>query len=603
MEPAGCYAAPLLLIWWKVKNLMAEGLRRSTRNVKSTKKEDHIYEDDIIECIVGRNSEVWQPQPLSDCSDSNNSTKDISLDNNLEQGTLTWSVLENLPNYRNLEGNSDNCSTDSYSVQEKSNLSQVINQNTQSSADEVLDQCSQSDVNKPASERRNSSTKHNFLDLPGNFFSAASSSAFSNMSSSDTDNTPGISKCKVCSDTKCKGCTGTGQGGLEQAVLAAVEKIDALNERMTLLEDILIAQRGASGSVANDSSSDNESSSGNKKSKKHHKKGGKSKLDRVEFERERSLKVMREKLEARKKKNKKKSESEEGSSSDEEVNVKKVRKKMSHRQKLALGHKVSSRLSEAGASFPEDSSTLSEGSGTDTSKVSCHRHKKSVKSGAKVRKRPVKRTEIWPHTIANEEDDSNVTHESIILSKFLTCFTYIMNNCENETEAAGRAVLLEAITNILDCQPWTEARSFHNTIMTKIEQERINWKTNFIHMAKQFIDKKVREMLRSRPASSGYDKSYRGNSSGNSYRNFGRGNSNYAGRGQSGQVGASKPMHLICRQWNFGTCSFSGNGKECKRWHACWTCAYNGKIGEPHKASSHDNTGDKAKQGQGGQRF
>ena len=135
------------------------------------------------------------------------------------------------------------------------------------------------------------------------------------MSSSDTDNTPGISKCKVCSDTKCKGCTETGQGGLEQAVLAAVEKIDALNERMTLLEDILIAQRGASGSVANDSS-DNESSSGNKKSKKHHKKGGKSKLDRVEFERERSLKVMREKLEARKKKNKKKSESEEGSSSD-----------------------------------------------------------------------------------------------------------------------------------------------------------------------------------------------------------------------------------------------------------------------------------------------
>ena len=145
---------------------MAEGLRRSTRNVKSTKKEDHIYEDDIIECIVGRNSEVWQPQPLSDCSDSNNSTKDISLDNNSEQGALTWSVLDNLPNYINLEGNRDNCSTDSYSVQEKSNLSQAINQNTQSSADKVLDQCSQFDVNKPAHSEPGGGKNQVFQHVP-----------------------------------------------------------------------------------------------------------------------------------------------------------------------------------------------------------------------------------------------------------------------------------------------------------------------------------------------------------------------------------------------------------------------------------------------------
>ena len=87
----------------------------------------------------------------------------------------------------------------------------------------------------------------------------------------------------------------------------------------------------------------------------------------------------------------------------------------------------------------------SSSTGTDSSEgVKKYRSRRKVKSGAKVKKRPVIKTELWPHTIANEDDGEEVTSETIGLAKFLSCFTYIMVSCE-KAESKGRAALLHAI--------------------------------------------------------------------------------------------------------------------------------------------------------------
>ena len=61
------------------------------------------------------------------------------------------------------------------------------------------------------------------------------------------------------------------------------------------------------------------------------------------------------------------------------------------------------------------------------------RQKRQVKSGSKVKKRLVKRTELWPHTIALEDDGEEVSCDDIGFAKFLSCFTYIMSTCERKT--------------------------------------------------------------------------------------------------------------------------------------------------------------------------
>ena len=57
------------------------------------------------------------------------------------------------------------------------------------------------------------------------------------------------------------------------------------------------------------------------------------------------------------------------------------------------------------------------------------RNRRKVRSGAKVKNRPVVQTELWPHTISNEEDGDEVDSKTIGLAKFLSCFTYIMMGC------------------------------------------------------------------------------------------------------------------------------------------------------------------------------
>ena len=113
-------------------------------------------------------------------------------------------------------------------------------------------------------------------------------------------------------------------------------------------------------------------------------------------------------------------------------------------------------------------------------------------------KRPVVRTELWPHTIANEDDNEDVTSENITLARFLACYSYIMITCDEPPEVAGRAVLLHAIASVLECLPWKEARSFHNMIMVKIEQGRIDWDTNFAELGYQFLNRKLCLNMRSK---------------------------------------------------------------------------------------------------------
>ena len=277
-------------------------------------------------------------------------------------------------------------------------------------------------------------------------------------------------------------------------------------------------------------------------------------------------------------------------SSEELVDMKALRKKMSSKQKEACNCKVSARLKKAGAYFPEESTSTS--SGTDSSDSGRKGRERKVKSGAKVKKRPVVRTELWPHTIANEEEGNDISSENIGLSKFLSCFTHIMTTC-GRREASGRTELLHAITNVLECLSWTEARSFHNMVMIKLEQGRLDWSEDFSSVAETYIDKKVRLSLKSKGASSGSNFFSKASSNKNvgskSFNsNFGRSNPSF---------NRNKSLYaVVCRQWNYGTCSY---GDKCRKWHVCWSCAEAGKPGELHRATSHDSSaggGDKSKQ-------
>ena len=321
----------------------------------------------------------------------------------------------------------------------------------------------------------------------------------------------------------------------------------------------------------------------------------KGKKEWVDEEKERQLRVVQEKLDRSKHRNKSETEEE----SEEEVDMKGVRKKMSRKQRDETSHRVSGHLKHAGALFPLDDLEANSSSGMESGE-SLFRGKSQVKSGAKVKKRPVIQTELWPHTIANEDDGDDVDSESIGLAKFFSCFTYIMVNC-SRAESAGRSVLLHAVSLVLEYLPWTEARAFHNMVMVKLEQGRISWSSDFSALAEQYIDKKVRLTLRARASTSGAASHSK---TGYASRNYGKGygSSNNRYDQSSSRNNANKSLYtFVCKQWNGGSCSY---GERCRKWHVCWTCAEAGKLGEAHRASSHYSSGARGKQpqGQGDQR-
>ena len=123
--------------------------------------------------------------------------------------------------------------------------------------------------------------------------------------------------------------------------------------------------------------------------------------------------------------------------------------------------------------------------------------------------------------------------------------------------------------------------------MLKLEQDRIKWNSDFKILANQYLDNKVRLSMRSKGSSASGSSSLKPNTN----RNFGKGSSGFGSYSVGNRVGSSnfsksKSLYpLICRQWNYGTCSY---GKQCKKFHVCWSCAEAGKLGEQHKGSTHD---------------
>ena len=276
----------------------------------------------------------------------------------------------------------------------------------------------------------------------------------------------------------------------------AVNKIDLLTEKMKGLEKQIDEQGEVIKELKASSSKDGSSSDGSKVcGASSRSKTCKSKADRNKEEKERQFRLLKERL-----KDKESSESGAASTGESEdgLNLKALEKKMGRKKKSKCKKREAALLKEAGARFPDQdfSATSSSGTDTDSGRDRC-RHKRKVKSGAGIKKRPVVRTELWPHTVANEEDGEEVTCDSISLAKFYSCFTLIMLDCRR-SESKGRTTLLHAVSLVLEALFWAEARTFHNLIMVKIEQDRLSWSDDFTALAEAFIDKKVRGSIKSK---------------------------------------------------------------------------------------------------------
>ena len=607
---------------------MPGGSRKSTRDKKLNRKEDFVYEEEFLtplsQSYVSSNvpSDVWQHRTntVEGGDTSVNSVRTVSdsesvvdSDNSVIKALTTWSVIENLPVFPNLDLDS-NTSSATIAIPISASSSQSHFRNSPPTVYDALVQCSSSDVNK-VPRRKKSSTRwdiidsnNTFIDLDNNYLSAASSEAFPVMSDSDNIG-EGTKKCGCKKDeaSGCSECSPATEPSLADLMVQAIRKIDHLSGKVKGLESRLTNLETKSDS---ESDSDTKSNRSHRKGKNSHsskKSSGASrkvKNSKVGEEKHRQRKVFKDQLKDRqKKKEESDDESDEVSSSGEgeEADMHGIRKKMSSKQKKKCNQKVKSRVSQAGGNFPseedyDDSSSPSSGNESSGSKSSHkHRRRHKVRSGAKIKRRPVVRTELWPHTIAVEEEGIEVTCDDISLPKFLSCFTHIMTreNCDG-SEEAGRSLLLHAIMAIYECLPWAEARTFHNVVMIKVEQDRLSWEADFDQLAEDFINSKLKQCLKSKGASYG---TYKGNTNYNGKYNR-KEFSGYGGR--SNNSGQASSYSNVCKQWNFATCTY---GARCKRWHCCWSCYEAGRRGEQHKASSHGSSNNRDRPEPGNQRL
>ena len=605
---------------------MAQGNRRSARKIKINESIEFEYSEECLSEILhnsGKGSNIWQQR---------NSTAEVPLteEGNLNEAPLTevanlsdsvksagWSVLNYLPIYFNpldlTQKGSDNSASECDLVLDSRSQGADPNNLSTENINKTSPAVPADGEEKTAGRRLNSSTNYNFVDLQGNYLSAGSSTVFTGMGSTDSEGeTTGIAENNVITNEGAHSSSkNTGaDDGVGAAVLLLLEEMTKMRTEMSKMQTSMGNQNSRLEGIEQflESQSGSESLSETNTSRK---KGGKSKSSKVESDvlrqarklveksenskkskvksdKERSLRVS---IDALKSRNNSTEESEsERESSEDDFGVQGMKKKMTKKQKQESKQRVASRLKQVGSSFPEDeSSNSSSGTESDTGRR-CTR-KKKVKSGEKVKKRPVVRTELWPHTVANEDDGDEVSSDTIGLAKFLSCFTYIMASCEDAIETSGRMWLLHAVTSVLEFWPWADARNFHNLVMIKLEQGRICWDTDFSDLANNFMEKKVRQGMRSRGAQAGgatnqrkfyqgYRRGYSGTSAG--------GNSSYSG--SNGNSNRS-PYSTVCRQWNNGTCSF---GIRCRKSHVCWTCAENGRYGD-HKAINHGSDGNRGR--------
>ena len=559
--------------------------RKSSRLAKPLRDPDFVY---------GAESVRDKARSASISSESSTTDNPTNINSGKNRLNSRWSDHVNFPNSEDFYSN----------IQERSR--DLL---AEASASQQFSYSRTPSLQWEVNTRKNSSTRADFLNVSKCFLSV-SSQYNSDSSDMSSDSGKGCGECEECTQgqvcnvvremtvpTK-SAITTTDEVmakmmqtlQMQNKVLKNFEKVtekfDRVSEEVNYLRTAVEEQNvkiDVQDRVINqflDGQSDDSTNLRN--SVKIHKFVNSIKNDRVEEEKKRTLKVCQDKLPARGIID----TTEEGDpSSDEDPDLRAIRKKMTRKQREDCNRKVASRVEEVGATFPEDSFDTTASSGTDTCSVreKC-KHHRQVKSGAKVKKRPVKYTELWPHTIAIEDDAEDVDSDTIGLAKFFSCFTYIMLGCGSR-ESRGRSCLLHAVSTVLEYLQWPEARSFHNLVMLKLEQGVLDWSTDFGPLAERFIDKKVRLGLRSRNSAGGRSSSAK---SGYGGRSFGKGFGSYSGNNFQGGTGKGKPLYgAVCHQWNYGTCTY---GSSCKHWHVCKACAETGKLGEQHKAMSHDNS-------------
>ena len=503
---------------------MEKDLRRTSRLPKPLRIPGFYYDEDSVRILTSTSedsSDSRQRRPGPDQAYSPASDQAYyqapaspSDFNNSVNASFTKSELlnlEHLPVFVNTDITSENLVNSEFVI----NSDLFLNSSTDISEPENKSAVT-SQVNigsEGSSSRHRSSTRYDFLNSKEPFLSVSTSvrTDTSDMPSSESEadgNTTMLKVCKCPVGRSCPQCAASGgigePGQSESSQMMTlmdkmISKLDKMSREVSSLKGIVNEYGDRLALVENkgsDNSDGNESSISQKGGTRKKKKASgpvkdKSKKVRMAEDKQRQLEVLFDKMEDKGQKDTE-SDAEGEESSEDELNVRKVKKKLSSKQRKKCEKKVAAILGDIGSNFPdeEDSPSAADSSGTDSELEDKKSKSRRVKSGAKVKKRPVVRTELWPHTIANEDDGDDVTSENISLAKFLSCFAYIMITCE-KAEAAGRPVLLYAVTSVLECLPWSEARTFHNMVMTKIEQGRIDWATDFTELAESFLNKKV----------------------------------------------------------------------------------------------------------------
>ena len=576
---------------------MEKSQRKSSRQVKLLRDPDFVYD------VEGVRS---QARRVSSSSESSN-TESVypASDNSGKINVATsWSNKVNFPTSDCIV--QDN--SDYLAIQRKKEAirtaRRVLNSEPRSSSvnqEEENQEEESANVNKDSRRRHISSTRETFLNLSECFLSV--SSTFNTDTSEMSSNSEkGCGECEEC--TQGQVCCvpsrpsvpagATNVDDVMAKMLRTLElqsnvlkKVDRLADEVKDLKGIINEQNVKISvqdrAINNLLESDDDVSSSVRRRVKLKRGITDAKKDRVEEEKTRTLSVAREFIT---------SPEECDASAEDELDIRELRKKMTGQHREQCNRKVSSRLKEVGAAFPEDNFDTTSNSGTDSYSIDekC-KHSRQVKSGAKVKKRPVLYTELWPHTIAIEDDGEDVSCENISLAKFFSCFTYIMLGCGTK-EARGRSCLLHAVSTVLEFLQWSEARTFHNIMVVKIEQGIMDWSTDFGPLAEKFVDKKVRLGMKSRSTGAGRSSFSKASYAGKS---FGKGFGGASGSSYRGASGTGRGRTLggaVCFQWNFGTCTY---GRDCKRWHVCKTCADSGKLGEQHKASTHESSGSRSR--------
>lgn len=589
---------------------MADLPRRSVRNRVSNRDSDFIYDSEDSNSNRGENSQHNHVRL--------NNNSQLSIDNNDEcfsrETPLIWSdIYRLLPPEDELKSIQDyleqNPQEDRSRIQSRiEHLNDRLAEDAAASAD-AADQ----NVNNRCewtSYRRNSSTKFDFIGkFTDNYILSASPNScissdnmFSGITNADVEDLEGETS-EQCATEMPPKPNSLGMAFEASAVLASVE---ALRLQVSNLTKTVSFQNSEIRKLKEASNSEDSSNEKRKhrgkvvKDSKQSERINSIQRETVVEEKSKQYDLVKQKIAERDRCRQSGSSAEPNETSDGEgLNLKAMRKKMPKKQRDRCDAKVSWRVKQTGHNFPVDDFEPDSNSGrdSDSDRGAC-RYRRKIKSGAKIIKRPVIQSELWPHTICNEDNPEEVKSDEISLAKFYSYYTKIMLECRDNFESIGRIALLHAVSLVLECTMWSDARDFHNVTLRKLEQGQYAWDSDFVALAEKFIDDKLRHSYRGKSnarAGSGkgnFNQKFQNYSGARSYNKGFYSNNSYYPQNNSYNKkfsGKSKSLYSsVCKNWNFGNCSI---GDRCNLWHICWTCAEQGKVGESHKASSHSSSG------------